>query len=488
MLGRARNVRSFLLACSLGCGLVLSAGQAAWASTGCAALNGTFTGGAVTGTVTGTQTAAGFNAGDVITAVLTGTTGTGLFALQDTTAGTTLLIQSSNGTFPYTVPATTPDTFSVAEINEAGFTVTWTCVSASTSGGNTDSQKLASLQQSVTPMVATTSGQAITGAINNAIDNAFGNGGAPFSGGPGGFALNFVDDPKSADKSKVAQGADSAFGALAYVGGKPGKMPLKAPSVTFEREWSLWAEFRETGWQDNDVNSGYSGHQINVTAGLGRKLNSDLLLGVVAGYEHFNYNVSSLTGSLSGHGATVGAYGGWKIVPTLRLDAAVTWSRVNYDASAGTASGSFHGNRWLVSSGLTGDYAWRGLIFAPSARIFALWEEQNGYTDSLGTAQPSNSFSAGRVSSGGKVTYPWTIGTVALSPYVGVYGDWRFGSNTTSSGNAVIGISNGWSARVTGGLSMKTAFDATLTLGGEYGGIGADYKIWSGEAKVAWRF
>ena len=32
------------------------------------------------------------------------------------------------------------------------------------------------------------------------------------------------------------------------------------------------------------------------------------------------------------------------------------------------------------------------------------------------------------------------------------------------------------------------AADTSLTLGGEYGGIGADYKLWSANATVDWWF
>jgi hypothetical protein len=43
-----------------------------------------------------------------------------------------------------------------------------------------------------------------------------------------------------------------------------------------------------------------------------------------------------------------------RITPTLRYDAAVAYSGIGYDGTAGTAQGDFSGQRWLVSTGLSG--------------------------------------------------------------------------------------------------------------------------------------
>jgi hypothetical protein len=52
-------------------------------------------------------------------------------------------------------------------------------------------------------------------------------------------------------------------------------------------------------------------------------------------------------------------------------------------------------------------------------------------------------------------------------------------------GAPVVGINNGWSARVTTGLAYTRTNGTLLSLGGELGGLGANYKIWSGNARVA---
>jgi hypothetical protein len=47
----------------------------------------------------------------------------------------------------------------------------------------------------------------------------------------------------------------------------------------------------------------------------------------------------------------------------------------------------------------------------------------------------------------------------------------------------LVGINNGWSGRATGGLAFTSSGGASVTVGGEYGGIGAPYKIWAGNVR-----
>ena len=56
------------------------------------------------------------------------------------------------------------------------------------------------------------------------------------------------------------------------------------------------------------------------------------------------------------------------------------------------------------------------------------------------------------------------------------------------SAQPVGGIADGWSGRVTGGVSVAKAGGGTLALGGEYGGLGANYKIWTANGRLFWPF
>jgi uncharacterized repeat protein (TIGR01451 family) len=415
----------------------------------------------------------------IFTATVAGSSPTGTVTFKDgaTTLGTGALDGAGRATFTTSSLSVGSHSITAAyggDTNNAASTSTALDQSVGTAP---DSLKLKALQNQVTPIVAQTSGAAISGAIDNAVSDAFGDGGPPIGAGPNGVTVNFAAAPRS----EVKRRTDEAFSALGYAGN-----PTKAPPRSLvEREWSLWLDVHGSGWDRNDADADLKGRQINVTGGLGRKLTPDLLVGIVVGYENFRYDSAALDGTMKGNGGTIGAYAAWRLLPTLRWDAVLAWSDIFYDGSAGTASGSFTGQRWLASTGLTGNYRAAGFVLEPSVKVYALWEREGEWTDSLGTLQSAHSFSTGRVATGGKASYSWLLASGArLAPYVGLYGDWRFGTDdAVPAGQPIVGIGNGWSARATGGIAYATAGGASLSLGGEYGGLGADYKVWTASVR-----
>jgi hypothetical protein len=142
-----------------------------------------------------------------------------------------------------------------------------------------------------------------------------------------------------------------------------------------------------------------------------------------------------------------------------------------------------------VQGGLTGTYPWQHFMLEPSARVFALWERDNGFTDSLGTLQPAHKFETGRASAGVKAIYPfaWTSSWVALSPDAGIYADYYFSrDDAQTTGLTTVPLLQGFSARATGGVTASFAGGATLGAGGEFGGIGSANHIctWTARGRV----
>jgi uncharacterized repeat protein (TIGR01451 family) len=390
-----------------------------------------------------------------------------------------------------------------------------------------DSVKLRQLQVAVTQVVAQNSGQSIAGAIDAAITDSFNDGGGLVTPSGTGLRFNFSADPDQpgatdherafSDRWNGMFGRDGTAGeggangyarnrqnpsrvddALAAINSNA--MPTKAPPLIGRapKEWMLWAEVMGSGidrW-GSTAGSGQSllyGSQVNALLGLTRKLTPNFLVGVVGGYETFDYTSQDLSGKLKGQGWTVGSYLGWKLTSSVRFDAAVAYSGIGYDGTAGTAQGDFDGRRWLVSSGFTGNYKTYGFDIEPSAKIYALWEHENAYTDSLGTHQADRDFATGRASGGVKLTYPlaWTE-NIALAPYAGLYGDYYF---TQDDAAAIVAagalplastpLLDGWSMRSTAGLAARFANGATIAVGGELGGIGSETRIWTYRARAA---
>lgn len=477
--------------------LVTAGGGQAHASAACDAVNGgalnqavgpglpvfAITGGPVTG----------FAIGERLTFTVTNTGAGSARANWDLLSGNGTILASlgvvlgsASDVVTYTVTGNNQDTsleWTGGFVDNASITAT--CTPVATPGANTDSARLRALQVGVSKLVGDTSGAAITGATDTAINSALNGGGNPVTVGPNGISLNFTADAPE-PRSEVQSRADEAFAALGYAKSPVTKAPPLAP---VERVWSVWADIRGTGWDRNNFAADLRGNQLNITAGVGRKLTPNLVVGVLAGYEHFKYDVASLLGTMKGDGATIGGYAGWRITTHLRWDATLAWSRLSYDAVAGTAAGSFDGSRILASTGLTGTYRWAAVILEPSARVYALWEHEDAYTDTLGTLQAARNFSVGRVSAGGKAIYPWLSGDLRIAPYVGLYGDYRFSSdNALPVGQPVVWIGDGLSARVTGGVTVAQSRGGGVALGGELGGLGADYKVWSVNGRVFWPF
>ena len=304
-------------------------------------------------------------------------------------------------------------------------------------------------------------------------------------GGPSGTSRSGWPAGTAGSEPSPASRVNDAFAGLAY--DQP--MTTKAPPRPFAipKEWLLWADVRGTNWNTAASAGDIKGGQVNALVGLTHRFTPDFLLGILGGYENFNYTSDTLNGRLKGDGWTAGGYLGWRVWPSVRFDAAIGRSDISYNGVSGTAAATFPGTRWLASGGLTGTYRAQVFEIEPSARVYAIWEHDSTYVDSLGTLQGDNTFSTGRASAGTKVAYPMAWSPVTtLTPYVGLYADYYF-----SSDNAVLLLPTqfvrGWAARTTAGLGFNSAGGAKVSVGGELGGLGSqNFTVWTvrGRASV----
>jgi nitrogen fixation protein FixH len=363
-------------------------------------------------------------------------------------------------------------------------------------GPPADSTRLRELQISATPIIAQGWAQAVTAAMADATAAGFG--GNPQSLAPAGtgFTYYFNDDPPArpqtaSDEDSLrrflaapngnAKRVDDDFRALGYTGGMPTKAPPPPASSAAPRDWLAWISVRGTDFYRGTFGNDLKGVQVDAFAGLTRRITSNLVVGVLGGYEHFDYSSQAFNGVLKGDGWTAGAFLGWKLSANMRFDAGAAWSDLVANPVSGTASGSFLGTRWLVQGGLTGTYPWQSFVLEPSARVFALWEHENAFTDSLGTQQAARNFETGRASAGIKAVYPlaWTS-SVALAPYAGLYADYYFSRDDAQTpGLTTVPLLQGWSARLTSGVTATLPGGASLGAGGELGGIGSANHIWT---------
>ncbi|MFB9262433.1 Ig-like domain repeat protein [Bradyrhizobium erythrophlei] len=489
------------------------------AITGAASVNVAPVKTATTTTVVSSQNPSSAGQSVAFTATVSGATPTGSVTFSD---GSTVLgivtLAGGVATFATSSLATGNHSITAVYGGDSSFVASTSAALVQTVNTAADSLKLRALQVLVTPIAAQVSGQAISGAVDSAIGEGFGGSGGFISPSGNGVRFNFAADPDARASDTAPRPTDpfdtngsfaggrgfasqasptridDAFGALAYAG------PTKAQSrrIADPREWLGWAEVRGATldrWGNLNAVPGATvlyGNQVNLLAGLTRKFTPNFLVGVLGGYETFDYRSDALTGRLKGDGWTVGSYVGWKVTQDIRFDAAVAYSGIGYDGTAGTAAGSFGGNRWLVTSGLTGTYASHGVLIEPSARVYALWERESAYTDSLGTQQGARDFSTGRASGGVKLSYPlaWTA-TAVFTPYAGLYGDYYFNNDSAGAVAAATAalpanlVLSGWSARASGGLTARFDNGAQIAVGGERSGIGGSFGLWTYRARAS---
>lgn len=388
--------------------------------------------------------------GTVVT--LTGTGFTGATAVSFGATPATSFTVNSDTSITATSPAGT-GTVSVTVTAPGG-----------TSGGyafryvHTDSLGVELVQEQATTAVAGNSGRSITGAIASGIAQGFG----------GGSTAN------------IGLAAESAF--MAYA-------PEAAANGAFEGfdrpgfinpadQWNLWLDVQGSG-----LLSGGSGQQLNITGGAGYRVTEDFIAGIIGGQESFSYTSAGTNGLLTGTGLSAGGYAAWRFSDHGMVDAALVGTALGYKVTSGTASGTFNASRWLITSGLTGDFELsENLTVSPSARVFGLWENQQGWTDSLAADHAARSFSNGTASGGVTFSGKWLLlEDMTLLPYFGLFADYRFdnsGGTTTS----------GLEGRMRAGVNLKVSASATISIGGELGGLGSAQRTWSLNAGLSGGF
>jgi hypothetical protein len=76
---------------------------------------------------------------------------------------------------------------------------------------------------------------------------------------------------------------------------------------------------------------------------------------------------------------------------------------------------------------------------------------------------------------------------MTVAPYAGIYADYYFSKDDATAILLPTELIQGWSARVTSGVSVGFVGGAKLSVGGEVGGLGSgEFTVWSvrGRASV----
>lgn len=218
---------------------------------------------------------------------------------------------------------------------------------------------------------------------------------------------------------------------------------------------------------DGDSFDGLTG---DLTLGLDYRVSRDVVVGalVSAGRADFSTLIGTTVGGLESTGLTVGAYAAAIVFGDVTVDGIVSYSGLSYDVASGTTTGDFDANRLGISVGVYNQMPFMGATLEPHARVTYGMEEQDGYTDSTGTAVGSTTINAGRITFGPRLIAPTING---FTPWISASGVYEF----SDAGNLVTGapdFDDTFSGTV--GLGFDWASDLGR-IGGEieFGGLGS---------------
>jgi hypothetical protein len=282
----------------------------------------------------------------------TGTpTGTVTFMDGGTTIGS-VTISGGVATFTTSTLASGSHSITAVYSGDATFAASTSTRLVEQVGPPADSVKLRELQISATPIIANAWAQSVTTGFS----------GNPQSLSPAGtgYTYYFTDDPPA--RAQAASHADSLqrflnspngsgsgssspnqkrfdddFGTLGYAPLTTKALP--PPVSTAPHDWLAWINVRGTDFYRGTFGDDLKGEQFDAIAGLTRRLTSNFVVGVLGGYEHFDYSSQAFNGYIKGDGWTAGAYLGWKLSPNVRFDAGTAWSDLLANDVSGTASG-----------------------------------------------------------------------------------------------------------------------------------------------------
>ncbi|MEM6661148.1 MAG: autotransporter outer membrane beta-barrel domain-containing protein [Pseudomonadota bacterium] len=231
---------------------------------------------------------------------------------------------------------------------------------------------------------------------------------------------------------------------------------------------NVWVSGKITSF-DGDSFDGLTG---DVNGGVDYQVEDGVVVGVAAGIGRadFDTQIGTVRGSLESTSLTIGLYGAARVADTLTVDGIVSFSFLDYDVASGTTTGGFDATRFGISVGVYNDIDLGGVILQPHARLTYGHEEQDAYTDSIGTARPSVTVNAGRVRAGPKLILPTEGG---FTPWFSADAVYEFSDSGTLATGAP-DFDDTFSASLGLGFDLSTelgALSAETTLGGLGSGL-----------------
>jgi hypothetical protein len=283
-------------------------------------------------------------------------------------------------------------------------------------------------------------------------------------------------EAQASEKKKLAD-AGLSFGDTPYGYSVPVLQPRF--DMWMEAHVSKYTESLGGINREGDFNILYVGGDYVIRPGL--------LIGALAQIDRTVEDVRNpdLLGKISGAGWMAGPYAGAKLSDHLYFDARAAWGKSSnslwlQDSIVGYRTGAFNTDRWLATTGLTGNYQFGLFRVSPQIELAYGSESADAYKTSLNQSVDKVSATIGRMSFGPEFGYTSRLDNgVTIEPQFSVKGIWNFD-------DAPIALSTGTvraaplRAEVETGVMIKMPSGFSVRASGSYDGIGdKNLEVWT---------
>ncbi|POF29612.1 choice-of-anchor D domain-containing protein [Roseibium marinum] len=251
--------------------------------------------------------------------------------------------------------------------------------------------------------------------------------------------------------------------------------------------WDFWAQgsYAVTENNDSDSQTGL------VFAGVDYRYGDRAVFGLMGQLDITDETNASENTSADGVGWMAGPYAVVRVHQNFYLDGVFTYGQSYNSVNAlGLFEDDFRTQRFLLQGGLTGDFKIdKYTRISPFARLTYYYEEQEGYTDTLGRLIPSQDFDLGRIEFGPKISWDLMLDdSILFSPFLSLSGIYDFNKlQDDSPTDATLASSDqDLRARLEAGAALLIP-GRNIRISGEgfYDGIGAaDFRSYGATVSV----
>ena len=252
--------------------------------------------------------------------------------------------------------------------------------------------------------------------------------------------------------------------------------------------WNAWIDASFVHTDRSHPMFAYDGPLVTASVGLDRSIGESSVIGLLANYEHVNYDtvIAGAGGRLDSDSFGIGAYGGTALTANIVADAMFiySWGDNEVVDSLAIVPTSYDSERIQAAGNLTGYWfqdAWR---YSPAVGVTWSREDLDAYAGvpsrKLESAIALASMQIGRTHFFDDVRW--------IEPWIGISGEWEFHTSGLTSGVPGLKL-DPFDVRILGGIDTQLSQSVRANIRADIAGLARkDYIVGSIGGQLAIRF